>query len=144
MVILAAVDVEPGSEKVVEVAYDLATNHGEELVVLHVMPEDEYERQQDANPELTIDRVEGGARDAAENVVIEAIGRTEGVRPRGEVGDVEKTILDVANRLEARYLVVGSRRRSPVGKALFGSTTQAVLLDASCPVVSVAVDERDE
>lgn len=141
MSILAAVDGEEGSEHVVEIAHDLAEKYNHQLVVLHVMPEDEYERQQDASPELTLDRAKGSARDGAERVVVDALGATEGVTVRGEVGDVEATVLGVADALDVQYLVIGSRRKSPVGKALFGSTTQALLLDAESPVVAVPVDK---
>jgi nucleotide-binding universal stress UspA family protein len=34
-------------------------------------------------------------------------------------------------------IIIGVRRRSKVGKLLFGSTAQFVILNASCPVVSV-------
>jgi nucleotide-binding universal stress UspA family protein len=34
-------------------------------------------------------------------------------------------------------IIIGVRRRSKVGKALFGSTTQYVVLNARCPVVTV-------
>jgi nucleotide-binding universal stress UspA family protein len=34
-------------------------------------------------------------------------------------------------------IIIGVRRRSKVGKLLFGSTAQYVILNASCPVVSV-------
>jgi nucleotide-binding universal stress UspA family protein len=34
-------------------------------------------------------------------------------------------------------IIIGVRRRSKVGKLLFGSTAQYVILKAPCPVVSV-------
>jgi nucleotide-binding universal stress UspA family protein len=42
--------------------------------------------------------------------------------------------------LEADRLVVGGDRRSPAGKAVFGSDAQTILLDAVCPVVYVGGD----
>jgi nucleotide-binding universal stress UspA family protein len=42
--------------------------------------------------------------------------------------------------LEADRVVVGGDRRSPAGKAVFGSDAQTILLDAVCPVVYVGGD----
>lgn len=46
-------------------------------------------------------------------------------------------IVDLATEINAIMIVIGLRRRSPVGKLLLGSNAQQILLDASCPVVAV-------
>ena len=50
-------------------------------------------------------------------------------------------IIDEAESEDPRYLVISGRRRSPTGKALFGSTTQQVLLNVDCPVVTQMDDQ---
>lgn len=46
-------------------------------------------------------------------------------------------ILDAAVSHDVELIVVGTRRRSPVGKLILGSTVQQILLEASVPVLSV-------
>jgi nucleotide-binding universal stress UspA family protein len=59
---------------------------------------------------------------------------------RQEMGrDVAEQVLTVAEELDARLVVVGLRRRSPVGKLLMGSVAQRILLTAECPVLAVKV-----
>ena len=51
--------------------------------------------------------------------------------------DVADAILDHAERSGAEVIVIGSRKRSSVGKFLLGSTTQRVLLDSAVPVLVI-------
>lgn len=46
-------------------------------------------------------------------------------------------ILTTAQRESADLIVIGLRRRSPVGKVITGSTAQEILFDATCPVLAV-------
>lgn len=50
------------------------------------------------------------------------------------VGDPAEAILSVAADEDPDAIVLGMERRSPVGKAIFGSVSQTVLLNADRPV----------
>ncbi|MFB6094932.1 MAG: universal stress protein, partial [Halodesulfurarchaeum sp.] len=51
-------------------------------------------------------------------------------------------VLEAAAEVDSRYIVIGGRRRSPAGKAIFGSTTQTLLLRAERPVLTVLDGEE--
>ena len=46
-------------------------------------------------------------------------------------------LVQLAEEQKADEIIIGVRRRSAVGKLIFGSTAQYVVLNASCPVVTV-------
>ncbi|WP_101296977.1 universal stress protein [Halegenticoccus soli] len=142
MVILAAVDGDEKPDHVVAVGQDLADAYGDELVVLHVLPQDEFERREDRRrtEPYTIEDGQNDAESIARAVVDATTDRRGGVETRGRVGEVVTELLDEADRLDARYVVIGGRKRTPVGKAIFGSTTQSVLLNADVPVVAAMSD----
>lgn len=171
MTILAAVDGERAPDQVVEIGHDLAQQFETEFVVVHVMDQDVYEERRDATSDMpaltefasgigyedsteertrsastdrhtyTIEDAERDAANVARDVVEETIDRVRDVTFQGRVGDTVDEILAESERRDAQYLVVGGRKRSPTGKALFGDVTQSILLNAECPVVSLLHDE---
>lgn len=67
---------------------------------------------------------------ADSNVAYEIVHITEGNDP---VHDV----LQAAEDVSAELIVIGIRRRSPVGKLVLGSHSQSILLEAAIPVLAV-------
>jgi len=53
-------------------------------------------------------------------------------------------LIEVAAEENAEFIVIGLRRRSPVGKLILGSNAQEILLDAECPVLTVKATSDDE
>jgi nucleotide-binding universal stress UspA family protein len=89
----------------------------------------------------------GGAlvsRDVAADDAVEemsgrahAAGVTIDVRQNPHAGEAAEEILRVADETDASVIVIGLRRRSPVGKLFMGSSAQRILLDATRPVLAV-------
>ncbi|MGH8774215.1 MAG: universal stress protein [Jiangellaceae bacterium] len=57
--------------------------------------------------------------------------------------EVADDLIAVAEETAADVIVIGLRRRSPVGKLILGSNAQRILLDAPCPVLAVKAEEPD-
>ena len=55
--------------------------------------------------------------------------------------EVEQVLQVIETRPEITRLVVGVRKRSPVGKAVLGSIAQRLILEATVPVLSVKVNQ---
>ncbi|WP_266076180.1 universal stress protein [Haladaptatus caseinilyticus] len=72
-----------------------------------------------------------GVRRAQESLEDAGI-ETDVVETSGSPAD---TILDVAEEHDVDCICVGGRKRSPAGKALFGSVAQSVILTARRPVL---------
>jgi nucleotide-binding universal stress UspA family protein len=128
MTVLATIDGSSTSAAVIERGDELATALGQELLVLHVVPE---------GSASDTGEPEGTAREIVENTLSD----TSNVEVVGHLGDPEVRILREADTVDASYVVMGSRKQSPVGKALFGSVAQVVLLNTNRPVVVVSEAE---
>lgn len=72
--------------------------------------------------------------------VLEEKGLEHEVRQLVRGNDPAEDLIAVAEQENAEFIVIGLRRRSPVGKLILGSNAQRILLDASCPVLAVKAD----
>jgi nucleotide-binding universal stress UspA family protein len=144
MPIVAAVDRSGPNDQVLEEAQNLADGFGDEVHVVHVLSQKEFREIEQTSIEETgttvpMDEVRSLAKEVADEA---AEGVVDTYHPVGLVGDAADELVDYVEKNDARYIVVGGQKRSPVGKALFGSVTQSVLLSAPCPVVAVIQDKE--
>jgi nucleotide-binding universal stress UspA family protein len=64
-------------------------------------------------------------------------GLTVDVRQLVRGNEPAEDLISVANETDADLIVIGLRRRTPVGKLILGSNAQRILLDAPCAVLAV-------
>lgn len=76
---------------------------------------------------------------SAEREIVES-GVAHEIRQLIRGNDPAEDLVDIADEIGAQCIVIGLRRRTPVGKLLLGSNAQRILLDASCPVIAVKAD----
>jgi len=110
-----------------ERAKDEALLRSEPLIVVNTGQDGNYASPLFASPE-DIDAIQAELN--AAGISHEMLQPTTGLSAAEE-------ILRVANEQQAGLIVIGLRRRSPVGKLLLGSTAQQVLLDSPCTVLAV-------
>ncbi|WP_435095160.1 universal stress protein [Halorubrum sp. N11] len=119
---------------------------GEDLHVVHVLSQSAFrDLEKDSLSEtgqtVPVDTIRTYAKETADDVARRTTDEFEAV---GLVGDAGDELVRYAKEQDASYICVGGRRRSAVGKALFGSVTQDVLMNADCPVVTHVRPEKEE
>lgn len=139
MVVIAAVDRSDQAGAVVEQARKLADAFETDLQVVHVLSRSELRELERVSFENTGEAVEmERVREAAADIARES---AEDIAPEAEavglVGDPAQSVVDYVADQDTEYVVVGGRKRSPVGKAIFGSVSQSVLLNVDAPVLAV-------
>jgi nucleotide-binding universal stress UspA family protein len=134
-------------ERLAEEAIDIAGPADATVVIGHVFTREEFDDRVDAL---------GFDREAAEVDPDDVAGRYSSVRElvalldeadvayeiHGLVGDYADGVVALAEERDADLVLVGGRKRSPTGKAVFGSVAQEVMLSAPCPVTFVRADTK--
>ena len=105
-----------------------ANYRGTDLAVLHVVDSIDADNKEAYRLGVAdeIEKVVGAGTPVSWQLHLETAG--------GDLGDA---LLRLVDAVKADLLVIGARRRSPVGKALLGSVTQTVILEANLPVLVV-------
>jgi nucleotide-binding universal stress UspA family protein len=71
---------------------------------------------------------------------IEAAGVAFEIRNLVRGNEPAEDIIDIATEEEAELIVIGLRRRTPVGKLIMGSQAQRIILDSPCAVLAVKAE----
>ena len=74
---------------------------------------------------------------------LRAAGVEHEVRALVRGQDASEELIAIAEEVNADMIVIGLRRRTPVGKLILGSNAQRILLDAPCPVLAVKAGDED-
>jgi nucleotide-binding universal stress UspA family protein len=132
-------------DRLAEEAVDFGSATGATVVLAHVFTDEEYQTaldDLDFNPEAhEFEPDDVARRHSTIRKLVAALDEADvDTDVRGAVGDHGKLIVEIAEDVGADQVIVGGRRRSPAGKAVFGSVAQEVMLNAPCPVTFVRAD----
>lgn len=88
----------------------------------------DFDGDQSARSEEELDRLQQDL--AADGLSVEVRQLVRGNEP-------SEDLIAIADETGADLIVIGLRRRTPVGKLILGSNAQRILLDAPCAVLAV-------
>ena len=127
MTILVAYVPRPEGRAALDKGIEIATRRNERLVVVNAGPGGRQEDPSIVNG-YEAERVE----ERLATLPIEAEFK-QFVRGKSTIEELEEMVA----ALQVSVLVIGLRKRSPVGKLLLGSMAQEILLNVDCPVLAV-------
>lgn len=146
---LAVVEAKEATKDLVAEAGKLAKGVDAELFLLHVTTEEEFQDRRSTlenvaglDTEYNVDNARSGAEQFARKVGKEALDDSVDFKAMGRIGEPQETILNTAQQHDIDHIFIHGKQRSPTGKAVFGDTAQAIILNFDGPVT--VTTSRDE
>lgn len=130
MTVLVAYVPRPEGQAALDKGIEIATKNNEQLVVINAGPGG---RSEDPNvvTGYEVERVEERLASLPVKAELKVF-----VRGNSAIEEIEELV----QTLQVTVLVIGLRKRNPVGKLLLGSMAQEILLNVPCPVLAVKAD----
>ncbi|MDO8786727.1 MAG: universal stress protein [Sulfuritalea sp.] len=127
MTILVAYVPRPEGQAALDKGMEIARRRSERLVVVNASPGGSKEDPSMADVQ-DVERVE-------ELLSVSGIDATfkQFVRGKSAIEEIEEMV----DSLQISLLIIGLRKRTPVGKLFLGSVAQELLLSVPCPVLAV-------
>ena len=127
MTILVAYVPRPEGQAALDKGIEIAKHRNEHLVVVNASPGGSKEDPSLADVQ-DFERVQQILVNTGLNAELKQY-----VRGKNAVQEIEALV----ESLQVSVLIIGLRKRSPVGKLIMGSVAQELLLSVSCPVLAV-------
>jgi len=139
--ILVAIDCSDESAQVLSRAAGVLSGNDGELHLIHVI--EPLALAYGADVPMDVTDLQSGLMEQARETADTYAGRYQipADNVHVELGSIEKTILDQADKLDADLIVVGSHTRSGLA-LLLGSTARGLVPGAHCDVLAVKVDQK--
>ncbi len=127
MTIIVAYAPRPEGQAALDKGLEIARKRGEHLLVVNASPGGQREDESLADVE-DYERVQRVLDNSGLKAELKQY-----VRGKSPVEEIEELVAT----LPVSLLVIGLRKRSPVGKLILGSVAQDILLSVPCPVLCV-------
>jgi len=127
MTILVAYVPRPEGQAALDKGLEIARRRNEHLLVVNASPGGNTEDPSALDVEA-FERVERLLNDSGLNAELKQF-----VRGKSAVEEIQA----LTETLPVSVLIIGLRKRSPVGKLIMGSVAQELLLSVNCPVLAV-------
>jgi nucleotide-binding universal stress UspA family protein len=153
--VLIALDYSPSAQKVAEAGYSLAKDMGAKTVLLHVIVDPVYYSVANYSPimgfdgylstELLQPDISDDLKKSTEDFLAKSKQHLgdETLQTLTAEGDIPNSILEVAKKVKADVIVMGSHSQKWLESIVMGSVSEQVLHHTSTPLYIIPTKRRD-